>query len=276
MREKKYFIVIFLVAVIILLNLPPVAEWRVKAFSRDNLSPFQNMTSSISVKWNSFISYMKNPGRSGEEKKNLIEEVTVLRERVRSLEAAERENKELRKQLGFMNTTKRKMILCEVIARDEISGWWQMVTLNKGMEDGIADGMAVISINGVVGKTIQVSKRTSDVLLVTDPNCKAACKFSRTGVFGVMRGGGVSVKSGTGMEMLYAPAPFRMDYVSKEDDVWVHDEVVTSGLGGTFPEGLMIGHVSRVDMDSSGLYQRAEVVPAANLAQLRYVFVVLK
>lgn len=276
MTEKKYFIVIILLAVLILLNLPSGAEWRVKAFSRDNLAPFQRMTSSISVKWNNFVSFLKNPGRSAADKRNLTEEVGILRERVRSLELAEKENKELRKQLGFMNTAKRRMVLCEVIARDEISGWWEMVTLNKGMDDGVENGMAVITIDGVVGKTIQVSKRTCDVLLITDPNFKAACKFSRSGAFGVVKGGGVSVKNGAAMELLYSSAPFKMDYISKEDDVWIHDEVVTSGLGGVFPEGLLVGYVSKVDMDISGLYQRAEVVSVVDLRKLRYVFVVLR
>ena len=76
--------------------------------------------------------------------------------------------------------------------------------------------------------------------------------------------------------MLYAPSPCRMDYISREDEIWGHDEVVTSGLGGVFPEGLLVGYVKKVDIDPSGLYQRADVIPAAELGKLRYVFVVLQ
>ncbi|OGV69364.1 MAG: rod shape-determining protein MreC [Lentisphaerae bacterium RIFOXYA12_FULL_48_11] len=276
MREKKYLIYVIVLAVLVLLNLPPLAEWRLKAFSRDNLVPFHNMVSTLSVKWHAFVSFIRNPGRPAEEKRKLIEEVGILRERVRNLEAAERENKELKKQLGFASTSKRRMILCEVVARDEISGWWQMITLNKGLIDGIEEGKAVITLEGVIGKTMQVARRTSDVLLVTDPNCRVACKFSRTGAFGIVRGCGMPITKAASLEMLYAPSPCRMDYISREDEIWGHDEVVTSGLGGVFPEGLLVGYVKKVDIDPSGLYQRADVIPAAELGKLRYVFVVLQ
>lgn len=276
MREKKYLIYIIVLAVLVLLNLPPLAEWRIKAFSRDNLVPFHNMVSTFSVKWHAFVSFVKNPGRPAEEKRKLLEEVGILRDRIRNLEAAERENKDLKKQLGFAAASKRKMILCEVVARDEISGWWQMITLNKGLIDGIEEGKAVITVDGVIGKTMQVARRTSDVLLVTDPNCRVACKFSRTGAFGIVRGGGLPLKKVVSLEMLYSPSPCRMDYISREDEIWGHDEVVTSGLGGVFPEGLLVGYVKKVDIDPSGLYQRADVEPAAELGKLRYVFVVIQ
>jgi rod shape-determining protein MreC len=183
---------------------------------------------------------------------------------------------ELRKQLGFMKLSKRKMILCEVIARDEISGWWQVVTLNKGLINGIEEGKAAVTVDGVIGKTIQVSRQTCDVLLITDPNCRVACKFSRTGTFGIVRGGGVPVRQTSSLEMLYLPSSCRMDYISREDDIWIKDEVVTSGLGGVFPEGLLVGHVEKVDIDPSGLYQRADVTPAADIGKLRYVFIVMQ
>lgn len=274
MREKKYFIALILLAAVVLLSLPPMAEWRVKAFSRDNLVPFQSVMSSFSIKWQSFVAFVKNPGAPSEERRKLIEENGILRDRVKSLEGLEQDNRELRKQLGFANASRHKMILCEVIARDELSGWWQLVTINKGLLDGVEDGRAVITTEGVIGKTVQVSRETCDVLLVNDPNCRLACKMTRTGAFGIVRGAGTSVRKGDVMEMLCAPLPARIDYVSTADELWAHDEIVTSGLGGVFPEGLLVGYVSKTDMDPSGLYQHADVIPAADLTRLRYVFVV--
>ncbi|MDD4871282.1 MAG: rod shape-determining protein MreC [Kiritimatiellae bacterium] len=274
MREKKYLIFFILLAVLVLLNLPYSVAWRIKTFSRDNLIPFQRMASTFSVKWGAFLSFVKNPGKPAEDKRKLIEEVGILRERLRSMDAVERENKALRKQLDFANITKRKMILCEIVARDEISGWWQIITLNKGLIDGVEEGKAVITVDGVVGKTIQVSRHTCDVLLITDPNCRVACKFSRTGSFGILRGGGMPFRQAVTLEMLFSPSPCRMDYVSREDEIWVRDEVVTSGLGGVFPEGMLVGYVKKVDIDPTGLYQRADIIPAADLSKLRYLFVV--
>jgi len=275
-KEKRYVIYIVLLVALGLLNVPPLASWRIKAFSRDNLFPFQSMLSICSVKWNAFMSFVRNPGRPAEEKRRLIEEVGNLRERVRSMEAAERDNKELRKQLNFAGSVKHIMILCEVVARDEISGWWQMVTINKGLLDGIEEGKAVVTMDGVVGKTIQVARHTCDVLLITDPNCRISCKFSRTGASGIVRGGGILSRKGMPVEMLYLPSPAKMDFISRDDEIWVHDEVVTSGLGRIFPEGFIVGYVKNVEIDASGLYQKAELVPAVDLGKLRYVFVVVQ
>ena len=57
-------------------------------------------------------------------------------------------------------------------------------------------------------------------------------------------------------------------------EVKAGDEMVTSGLGGVLPPGLLIGYVDRISLDRSGLYQRADVVPSADLGALEYVFVV--
>ena len=79
-----------------------------------------------------------------------------------------------------------------------------------------------------------------------------------------------------GMEMFCAMRPCRMDYVEKDRKILQGDEVVTSGLGGVFPEGLLLGHVVKADMDPSGLYQLADVMPAAEMEELKYVFVVAR
>ena len=76
--------------------------------------------------------------------------------------------------------------------------------------------------------------------------------------------------------MLFSVKPCRMDYISTDQEIRRDDEVVTSGLGGVYPEGIVLGHVTRVEVDPSGLYQRADIVPKANLGGLRYVFVVKK
>jgi rod shape-determining protein MreC len=76
------------------------------------------------------------------------------------------------------------------------------------------------------------------------------------------------------LEMLCSPGLMGMDYLSKEAEILPGDEVVTSGLGGVFPSDLLVGHVAKVNFDHSGLYQRAEIMPAAHLGALDRVFVV--
>jgi rod shape-determining protein MreC len=220
--------------------------------------------------------YLKEAARASGEREKMLTEMAGLREEVRRLTTLERDNAELRSLLGFKDAHRYKLVICELVSRGDTSGWWQTLTVNKGSEDGIAPDMAVITAKGLVGRTTEVSRHATTVLLITDPTCRVSCKFSRTGAFGITRGGGVSVGGDAKMARFYSTRPCRMDYISKEQKIFENDEAVTSGLGGVYPEGLPVGTVVKTDVDPSGLYQRADIVPAADLDALRYVFVVLK
>ena len=74
--------------------------------------------------------------------------------------------------------------------------------------------------------------------------------------------------------MLFAVQPCRMDYIEKDAPLVVGEKVITSGLGGVYPKGLAVGRVVGSELDRSGLYQRAKIAPAADLRDLKYVFVV--
>lgn len=274
MRSKRYIILILLLAGVVLLNLPFPAARRVKAAARDNLVPFQSMMASAGATLREAAAFLRNPGKPGEEKRKLLEEVAALKDRVRMADIISRENDELRRLLEFSKRSERKLILCEVVYRNETEGWWQTLVVNKGSEDGVQTGMAVTTVDGLVGKTVEVSRHTCTVLLITDQTCRVACRFSRTGVFGIVRGGGVSPGGKVNLEMLTPLVPSRMDYVDIRTGILANDEVVTSGLGGIFPEGLRLGYVASSSVDVSGLYRRADIAPSANLNGLRFVFVV--
>jgi rod shape-determining protein MreC len=129
----------------------------------------------------------------------------------------------------------------------------------------VAEGRAVITPDGLVGRTVSVSDRTADVLLLSDRTCKVSVRLERSGVFGVL--------AGTGAKPGEQPA-CRLDYLSQTADVQEGDEVVTTGMGGVFPKGLIVGRVVRVEMHEAGLYQVAWVESAAKLGKLEYAFVV--
>jgi rod shape-determining protein MreC len=177
--------------------------------------------------------------------------------------------------------------MCEVASRGGMGGWWQTLQLNKGLEHGVGAGMAVMTMEGLIGRTgeakgetdatggILVSQRTADVLLLTDPNCRVSCRLPRTGGLGIVRGRGASLGGDADLEMLCNAEPCHMDFIPKGVKIQVGDEVVTSGLGGVYPEGLLVGTVQEVSTDKSGLYQRAEVAAAASLTTVKYAFVVI-
>jgi rod shape-determining protein MreC len=284
-RARTFLIAVILLAILLLLNLPLPAALRVKGGMRDNLRPYRNVMSFVLRGARLLGGALADANVAREERRQLLEEVSTLRYKLHRMAALERENDELRRQLGFAARAKHKLVLCEVVSRGGSTGWWHSIRLNKGSEDGIVPNAAVMTMDGLVGRTgtpdgadgklaLTLSRETCDVLLITDPNCRVACKFSRTGALGILRGAGASVKGEGRLEMLFAPEPCTVQYIDKGAAVRAGDEVVTSGLGGVYPAGIIVGRVVEVRVDSSGLYQRARVAPAAALAALGHVFVV--
>ena len=274
MRDRRYSLWIAILAILLLINLPLFLSRRVKGSVREMVAPLNNAVSGISGRMSGSIRAMVVPGRAARELEELTMEVTTLRVRVRILEALEAENNELREQLGFAPNSAHKLVMCRVLARGDASGWWETVRLDKGTKDGLAVDMAVITRDGLVGKTISVSRNTADVLLITDPNCKAGAEFARTGAFGISAGREVPSSGDRIVEMRYPSVPAAVDYIPRNSEVRKGDKVITSGLGTVYPRGLLIGTVESVEVHNSGLYQAARIMPTANLEKLRYVFVV--
>lgn len=276
MRERRLLFWVIVLAVVVLLNLPPPAVLRSAAEVRDGMEPFQNTLSLVMARTRRLFSGIGRTGRIIEQKQALEIKVAELEHRLRRLEHFQTENELLRRQLGFSILSPRKLLLSEVIVRGDMSGWWQTVRLNKGLSSGVTSGMAVMTADGLIGRTIEVSERTCDVLLITDPNCKVACRTAREGAFGIMRGAGVRLTGRPALEMLTSARPAEMNYISTAHDIREGDVVLTSGLGGVFPEGLPVGRVGQVRMHASGLYRQADVIPAARMDSFRYAFIVME
>jgi rod shape-determining protein MreC len=274
-QDKKYTALIILAVLVVLLNLPLPASLRLKAFSRENMGPFQSAAMLIVHKAREGFRLVFQARSAISQRQALVEEIANLQHKVRTLQSLERDNEALRESLGFRDRSQRRLMLAEIIARRDTSGWWQTITINRGSRDGFRPNLAVVTARGLIGKIRMVTPHTSEVLLVTDPNCRVACRLTRTGAFGILRGQGFDGAGRKDMEMLLPALPARMEYIDKTSEVHREDEVVTSGLGGVFPEGLLVGYVDRVGADPTGLHQHAFVVPAANMTAMKYVFVVL-
>ena len=246
-----------------MMNLPDSASRRVKGVVRDGISPLQAVLRGGVRELREISRYVRGIGDLALENRALSEEIVYLRGEMRMANELSRDNQMLRDLLGFVQRFPNKLISCEVIGRDS-TGWWQTARLDKGALAGVAEGRAVITPAGLIGRTVSVSDRTADVLLLSDPSCKVSVRLARTGVFGVVEG--LGAKPG-------AQPVCRMDYVLQTADVQEGDEVVTSGLGGLFPKGLLVGRVVKVAMHEAGLYQTAWIDSAANLGELEYGFV---
>lgn len=138
----------------------------------------------------------------------------------------------------------------------------QLVTIDRGTEDGVRRMMPVVAADGVVGRVHTVTAHSADVLLLVDCNSSIAVRVDRSRARANVRGQG-------------APGPCRLDYALRSDDLLEGDLLVTSGTDGVFPRGLPVGKVTRARRASYGLYQAAEVVPAVDVNRLEEVLVLV-
>jgi len=259
----------------ICLNLPVPVALRAKRAARDNLMPYQNVMSLFLARARRSVLVFLHAQQVVREKEALLAEVATLRHEVRRLKTLERQNDELRRLLGFQKRQNRRLVLCEVIARGDPSGWWQTLTLNRGSDSGIRNNMAAVTVDGLVGRTQGVSRHSCDVLLISDPNCRVACRLAEGSATGIVRGKGVSVMGEPKLEMLGRLNPLQMDYVHRDVKIRGKARIETSGLGGVYPEGIEVGWITSVSGHRSGLFQTATVQPFAALRSLKYVFIMV-
>jgi len=247
--------------------LPPSFSLKGKGAVRGVVAPAERGTSGFGQRLSEAASAIRGMGGAVEENRELSHELVRIQAELDKLSGVEEEILRLRRAFEFRRQQPHSMIPCDVISRN-ISGWWSTVRIGKGMVDGIRKNHAVISPDGLVGKTIEVSKRTAEVLLLCDPACRVSARVERANIFGLVRGVGVNLRG--------HPVA-RMDFIDKDTEVRAGDEIVTSGLsgeGGVSPKGVHIGYIVKVHQDGSGLFQYAEIAPSATVSLLDYVFVV--
>jgi rod shape-determining protein MreC len=182
-----------------------------------------------------------------------------LQNEIANLQEMARENERLRKVVEFGLEIPGKKIVARVIAQD-VSSEFRVIRLDKGSNEGIEKGMAVVTPEGIVGRVLRVTGRYSDVLTLLDSSSAIDALSQRSRARGVIEG--IS-------ESLLA-----FKYLRRTDDIEVGDMVVSSGIGGLFPKGLAVGKVSRVERKSYGITQTVEVTPAVDFSKLEEVTVV--
>lgn len=164
----------------------------------------------------------------------------------------------LSKVLEYKLASENEMVLATVIGADSLS-WSRMITIDRGTSDGVEKNMAVVTHKGLVGHIIQVAPGFSKVLLITDVRNAVDALDQNYRTRGVVVGKGSNT--------------CEMKYISQDADIQVGDPVISSGLGGVFPKGLLIGKVSQVGESKEGLFKNVTITPAVKLSFLEEVFV---
>ncbi|MGI6308038.1 MAG: rod shape-determining protein MreC [Dethiobacteria bacterium] len=230
------------------------------------LLPVQGFFSQVGSRVYAFFEGVLEYSKVLEENKRLKDELAAEQNLRSQLMELRKENHRLREMLGFKEQTAYTLLPAEVVARDP-SQWFETITINKGYVDGVQKDMAVVTSQGLVGNVFFVSQNSSRVLMLTDSRRAVGALVQRSrepGFIGIIEG--YPEKKGF----------LRMSNLSPEANIQPGDVVISSGLGGVFPKGLVIGHVVEVGQDQYGLLQQAIVCSAVNFNRLEEVFIVIE
>lgn len=199
------------------------------------------------------------------EKDNDILETSI--DRIDSIEA---ENIELRRQLDALKEeldidyalADYEYLNATVISRN-IGYWHNKITIDKGTYNGVEKDMVVINSKGLIGKVIKSSTFTSDIRLITtsDTNNKISVHISNgsNNLYGLIN------------SYDYNNNVLELEGISNTKDVNIGDLVYTSGLGGIFPSGILIGKVTEITTDSYDLAKIIKVSPSVDFTDINYV-----
>jgi rod shape-determining protein MreC len=170
------------------------------------------------------------------------------------------ENARLRRLLALSQENPSDLTAARVTARslDRLGG---SITIDKGWKDGVLPNRAVITPEGLIGRVEQAEPHEARVLTLLHHDCAVAVRVGRSRVDGVL-------------QWEFGDRPIlNLLYVSSQQDVKRGDLVLTSGLGGIFPEGVRVGEVSRVGIAENGLMKEVQVKPAVDFRSLEEVLV---
>jgi rod shape-determining protein MreC len=197
----------------------------------------------------------------GAEQENVRLRADLARARTQQARLAELEveNHHLSELLELKEALGLQSVAANVIGADA-SGLARTLVLEGGSDEGLEAGMAVLSTGGVVGKLIATGPGSSRVLLINDHNSALDAFDERSRVRGIVAG---VVDDGLVMK-----------YVDRSEDVKPGDTIITSGLDGTFPRGLLVGEVTAVGREGPGLFLTVNVAPAVDFRHLEQVMVV--
>ena len=192
----------------------------------------------------------------------LQQEVERLRILAQKYDQVTQENNKFRGMLNYQATANFKLTAARVIRRSA-SNWWNTLIINKGSADKIVTDCPVITDVGLVGKTGKVATHTAEVLLLTDEECRVASRVEGTQAKGILTGdrGGLTTRP-----------DLRLRFLDRTLKIDPGANVYSSGDGGVFPAGLLLGKVKH--FESRDISGEAVVESAVDFSLLEDVFVV--
>lgn len=228
------------------------------------LKPFQVAFSFVSDKIGGFFNFITDMKELKEENLELSQKVDILSGENRELESFRTENQRLRELLELKQSdNSEQMIGCEIIAK-EPGNWFNIFTVDKGENHGISVNDVVVTAKGLVGRVSETGPVSAKVVAIIDDNSSVGAIVTRTQDIAIV----------DGELSLSDDGLCRLNYVTSGAKLSQGDIIETSGLGGVYPKGILIGTVTEIKENSSGVSSYAIVKPAVDFERIREVLVI--
>jgi len=267
---KSRHILIILVTIVIII----IAIFSITLKENRELNKFESLIKDSVTSFQKVIYYpfkfVINKVDNFRELKDIRKKYQKLLPEVDRIDSLMAENIELRKQLDSMKeelgidyTLNEYEFLNATVINRNISHWYNTITIDKGTYNGVKVDMVVVNSQGLIGRIVSTTTFTSDIRLLTtsDTNNKISVTIS---------GGGNSV-NGLIKDYNYNSGYLEVEGVSNTEKVNEGDYVYTSGLGGVFPSGILIGTVENITTDEYDLAKIIDVLPIADFDDINYV-----
>jgi rod shape-determining protein MreC len=236
----------------------------IRRVALDLATPIQQTLSGVAGRVSVVLDTARNLNQLQDENRRLRAEndrLTIDNVRMSEILA---ENQVLREQLGFKRDNPALLttpadVIGRVVGRDP-SVLLSSLTIDQGAEDGVTAEMPVITGRGLVGRVTATGDRWARVLLLIDPSSSVNVLVQRSRATGVIQG--------------QEDGSLRMRYIAQDGDILPGDIILTSGLGGMFPKGLVVGQVMTVQQRDIAMFEEAQVRPTVDFGRLEMVMVI--
>jgi rod shape-determining protein MreC len=264
MDFRKILLVLFVVALpLISINIqrnPGESPWYMRPFIFAAGATQQAASQVVFTIRNTVRTYINLIGTK-RENRELKEKLAQMETQMAQFEEVRNENARLNKILDFKSKEGLLLVAARVIGYD-LSSQYATFKINRGTDDGVAVGQAVVTPEGVAGTILSVEKSRSQVLVLTDRYSVIDAIVQRSRARGIVEG--------------RTQTTAQLKYLQRTDDVQTGDLVVTSGLDPSLPPGFPIAKVVAVEKKPHGITQIVELEPMLDASQLEEVLVVIK
>ncbi|HHU69113.1 MAG TPA: rod shape-determining protein MreC [Thermoanaerobacterales bacterium] len=269
LRDKRlWLIIITIFTLIVLINISSKNNEDIMIFKPviTAIQPIQKAFFTGSRETAEFFKTIMQLNKIKEENKFLKNKVSSLENSAVMIKELQLENQRLKEMLNFKEQSfYYGMEGAKVVGRNP-SNWFETILIDKGKQNGIDINMAVVTNKGLVGRVIETGSRWSKVLLIIDQKSSVSAMIQRTRDNGIIKGQ-IEPENKGYCQMVYLPI---------DSNVLPGDLVISSGLGGIFPKGLIIGEVERIEQQENELLKIATIKPAVDFQRLEEVFIIVK